>query len=190
MSATPEGSLVPQQGWWGRNWKWVVPVGCLGLLASCGCLGFVVVGLGVSSVTQNMGAYTEAVSIATNDAQVRKVMGAPIKASGFPKQTQVNSINGVTRAQLAIPLDGPQADGMLQVDARKEGDGDWHYDVLTVEVEGGTRIDLRDDAPSERDLLPEGDDSGEPPPPPLEEEEPPRRDAPKPGSGKDSDIEL
>ena len=22
----------PKQGWWGRNWKWVVPVGCLGLV--------------------------------------------------------------------------------------------------------------------------------------------------------------
>lgn len=187
MSATPEGSLVPQQGWWGRNWKWVVPVGCLGLLASCGCLGFALVGLGVSSLSGNMGAYTEAVAIATNDAQVRKALGPPIKASGLPKQTSVNSINGVTHARLAIPLDGANADGMLQVDAQKEGDGDWHYNVLTVEVEDGTRIDLRDDAPDTRDALPDGDDSGAPPPP---IEEPPGRDGHKPEPGKDSDIEL
>src|SRR5438876_830195 len=28
---------IPQAGWWSRNWKWFVPVGCLSLLATCGC---------------------------------------------------------------------------------------------------------------------------------------------------------
>ncbi|MCP3164642.1 cytochrome c oxidase assembly factor Coa1 family protein [Myxococcus qinghaiensis] len=187
MDASPEGSLVPQQGWWSRNWKWFVPVGCLGVLASCGCLGFALVGFGYSSL-KNMDAFTEAVAIARSDAEVRSALGTPID-NGLPKQTSVQTVNGVTHARLAIPLDGPQADGLLHVDATKQGEGEWEYDTLAVELEDGSRIDLRDDAPRERpNAFPEDEGADEAPlPPPTE---PPGREEDAPARGRDSDIEL
>jgi len=146
MDARPEGSLVPQQGWWNRNWRWAVPVGCLGVLASCGCLGALALGWGLKSVgTTGASVYTEAVGIARMDAQVRSSLGSPIEAK-LPTQTTVNTVNGVTRARLDVPLDGPQADGVLHVDAEKTGDEDWRYRALNVELPDGTRLDLRSEA--------------------------------------------
>jgi hypothetical protein len=211
MDTVPEGSLVPQRGWWSRNWKWMVPVGCLGIVASCGCLGAVLAYAGFSSLSK-MGAYTEAVALATGDAQVQRALGAPIDP-GLPRQSSVSSNNGRTEARFTIPLDGPKADGTLQVDAEQaEGGAEWHYRKLAVEVEDGTVIDLRDDAPSAEPGEDEpGDEPGEdepgdgpgedgmPPPtpkPPVPPEppfgaEPPGRDSDAPGEKKgDSDIEL
>jgi hypothetical protein len=202
MDTVPEGSLVPQPGWWSRNWKWVVPVGCLGIVASCGCLGAVLVYAGFSSLSK-MGAYTEAVALATGDAQVQRALGAPIDP-GLPRQSSVHSNNGRTEARFSIPLDGPKADGTLQVDAEQsEGGAEWHYRKLAVEVEDGTVIDLRDDAPAAEPGEEEpGDEPGEdglPPPtpkPPVPPEppfgaEPPGRDSDAPANEKDdSDIEL
>ncbi|WP_163998129.1 cytochrome c oxidase assembly factor Coa1 family protein [Pyxidicoccus caerfyrddinensis] len=200
MDTVPEGSLVPQRGWWSRNWKWMVPVGCLGIVASCGCLGAVLAYAGFSSLSK-MGAYTEAVALATGDAEVQRALGAPIDP-GLPRQSSVSSNNGRTEARFSIPLDGPKADGTLQVDAEQsEGGAEWHYRKLAVEVEDGRVIDLRDDAPSaEPDEAEPGDEpeeDGMPPPtpkPPVPPEppfgaEPPGRDAPADEKG-DSDIEL
>lgn len=191
MDTVPGGSMAPQQSWWSRNWKWFVPVGCLGLLASCGCLGFFLVGWGVSKVGNNMGAYAEAVTIATTDDEVEAALGTPIQGS-LPRQTSMSTHNGRTQARFTIPLDGPKADGVLHVDAVEEGSG-WSYNTLAVELEDGRRIDLRDVAPGPipKDLeepdLPQGEDPAPPPPPPA----PPAPQEDGPGSGKDgSDINL
>lgn len=196
---------VPQRGWWSRNWKWVVPVGCLGFVASCGCLGAVLLWLGFSSLSK-MGAYTEAVALATGDAEVQRALGTPIDP-GLPRNSSVNSSNGRTEARFTIPLDGPQADGTLHVDAEQaEGGAEWHYRTLSVELEDGRTIDLREDAPeapeAPGDEAPGGEpgEDGMPPPtpkPPVPPEppfgaEPPGRDSEPdepPGPG-DSDIEL
>ena len=185
MDTMPEGSLVPQRGWWSRNWKWVVPVGCLGTLASCGCLGAAIVVMGLSSLTK-LGAYTEAVAIATSDAEVRRELGTPID-TGWPRQSSVSSNNGRTQARFSIPLDGPQADGTLHVDAEKEDDSEWRYRTLDVELENGTRIDLRDDAPPGEPLP--SPTQPVPPEPPFGAE-PPGRGEEEPPSEGESDIEL
>ncbi|NMO22451.1 hypothetical protein HPC49_48590 [Pyxidicoccus fallax] len=190
MNTMPEGSLTAQRGWWSRNWKWVVPVGCLGTVASCGCLGAIALAVGFSSLTQ-VGAYTDAVAIATSDAEVRRELGTPID-SGWPRQSSISSNNGRTQARFSIPLDGPQADGTLHVDAEGE-DGQWHYRTLDVELEDGTRIDLRDDAPGAIPTPPEPPEPPVPPEPPFGAEPPGRgegeaeEDAPP---GRESDIEL
>ncbi len=184
MDSMPEGSMAPQS-WWSRNWKWAAPIlGCLGLVASCGCLGALFLGWGLKSLGDNMGAYTEAVAIATSDDEVGAVLGQPLQA-GMPRQTSVQSRNGRTHARLAIPLDGAKADGVLHVDAVEEGNG-WSYNTLAVELEDGRRIDLRDVAPGpmpgEAPEPPSGEDAPPPPPP-----APPP--APKSPQG-DNDINL
>jgi hypothetical protein len=180
---TPEGNLAPRRGWWSRNWKWVVPVGCLGTLATCGCLVAVIFGA-VFGAIKNTGAYTEAVAIAVNDSEVQAVLGTQIETS-LP-QGSVNSSNGSTRAELSIPLDGSKADGVLRVEAVDSGGG-WDYSVLRVEVPGQQPIDLRDKAGGSipRELpTPDG------PPPPMDEQvPPPAEEGAEPKEG-DSDIKL
>ena len=117
---TADGNLAPQRGWWSRNWKWVVPVGCLGMLASCGCIGALIFGF-VFGAIKNTGAYTEAVAVATSDSEVQATLGTKIETS-FP-QGSVNSSNGRTTANLSIPLDGSKADGVLRVEAVDNGGG-------------------------------------------------------------------
>jgi hypothetical protein len=194
MDSMPGGSMAPQQSWWSRNWKWVLPVGCLGMLASCGCLGFAFLGWGLSTLGDNMGAYTEAVAIATGDDEVRAVLGPPVQG-GLPSQTSMETRNGRKHARFAIPLDGTQADGVLHVDAEEDGGG-WSYQKLEVELQDGRRIDLRDVAPGP---MPGGQDEAGEPGPPSEEDgalpppppgPPPPPEGP-PGSGQGgSDINL
>ncbi|MFP2925302.1 cytochrome c oxidase assembly factor Coa1 family protein [Pyxidicoccus sp. 3LG] len=205
MDTMPEGSMAPQRGWWGRNWKWAVPVGCLGILASCGCLGAILVGAGLSSLTK-VGAYTEAVAIATSDEEVRARLGPPIDSS-WPRQSSVNSANGRTEARYSIPLDGAKTDGTLHVEAEQDGGGEWRYSTLEVELEDGTRIDLRDranpslqDGPDSEPEEPEAEPGEDFPPPTPKPPTPPELplgdDAPGRGEGEEeprkggSDIEL
>ncbi|QSQ23617.1 hypothetical protein JY651_01115 [Pyxidicoccus parkwayensis] len=199
MDTVPEGSHVPQRGWWSRNWKWVVPVGCLGALASCGCLGIGIAWFAYSSVSK-MGAYTEAVSLATSDEQVRHELGTPIDP-GLPRHSSVNSVNGRTEARFDIPLDGPQADGTLHVDAEQpESGAEWHYRTLSVELQDGRVIDLREDAEPGDEQEPDEED-GQPLPPPTPKPpvppeppfgaEPPGRGSGTPDDDKgNNDIEL
>ncbi|MDY7231935.1 cytochrome c oxidase assembly factor Coa1 family protein [Hyalangium rubrum] len=161
---TPEGNLAPQPSWWSRNWKWAVPVGCLGVLASCGCLGALIFGVAFSAVKNNM-AYEQAVNIATTDDEVQAVLGTPI-TTGMPSGA-VNSMNGRSSAELAIPLDGPKEDGVLRIEATKQGE-EWDYSMLQVEVPGREPIDLRDrvGGGTPRELAPPTPDAPPPPPPP------------------------
>jgi hypothetical protein len=194
MDSMPEGSMAPPPSWWSRNWKWAAPIlGCLGLVASCGCLGALFLGWGLSTLGDNMGAYTEAVAIATGDDEVQAVLGPPVKG-GMPRQTSMQTRNGRTHARFTIPLDGTKADGVLHVEAT-ENDSVWSYTTLEVELADGRRIDLRDVAPGpmpgerEEPDEPSQEDEALPPPPPPGAPPPPPEGPPGSGPGG-SDINL
>lgn len=163
---TPEGNLAPPPNWWSRNWKWALPVGCLGMLATCGCLFTVFFGVLFSSVKNNE-AYEQGISIATTDDEVQAVLGAPL-TPGTPRKFSVSTVNGRGRAEFIIPLDGSKADGMLHIEAYEE-DGRWSYSTLEVEVPDREPIDLRDRVGgSARELAPPTPDDPPPAPPALE----------------------
>ncbi|MCP3144286.1 cytochrome c oxidase assembly factor Coa1 family protein [Pyxidicoccus xibeiensis] len=196
MDRMPEGSMAPQRGWWSRNWKWMVPVGCLGVLASCGCLGAMLVGTSLTSILQGP-PRTEAEAIATSDEEVRARLGPPIDVD-WPRESFVHKNNGRTRAKYSIPLDGAKADGTLHVEAEQDDGGPWRYSTLEVELEDGTRIDLRDvanpaprDAPAE-DFPPPTPKAPVPPELPLGDEPPGRDGAQEEAPPREggSDIEL
>jgi len=154
METTPEGNMAPQRSWWSRNWKWAVPVGCLGLMASCGCLAVLAGVMGWRTITNNP-ASTQALEIAKADSEVQAVLGTPIETSPWKQQSAVSYKDGQSTAQSTIELDGPKADGVLRMDAVKVND-QWTYRVLQVEVPGQEPIDLRDKAggPPSRELAP------------------------------------
>ncbi|RYZ42854.1 MAG: hypothetical protein EOO71_06280 [Myxococcaceae bacterium] len=192
MPTMPEGDYapVPRQGWWNRNWKWAVPVGCLSLMGSCVCFAAIAIGYGYTSF-RDMGAYTDALAQAQDDPQVQKALGSPFKP-GFPSNTQVSTTNGRTHASFVVPLDGPKADGTLHAVADKDGES-WTFRTLYVELADGSRVDLLDaeapddDAPGAlpEDAAPEEPDDDVEPHAPEAPLPPPEK---KPGH--ESDIDL
>lgn len=133
MSTLPEESLVPRQGWWGRNWKWLVPGGCLGLLLSCGCLGALFFGLGYQTL-RSTGVFVEAVTLAKQSPEVQRALGEPIEA-GLMIQGSIQSQDGSGSASFSVPLEGPLARGLLRAEAYKEG-AEWRFTTLLVELPG------------------------------------------------------
>ncbi len=174
MESMPEGGMAPQPSWWSRNWKWAAPAGCLALF-SCGCLGFVVMGIGAAgagiAAVAKAAPMDEAIQAATADPEVRRTLGTPIQA-GWQRQISVNSNNGRGHATLSIPLDGPTADGVLHAEADKDGET-WNFSRLVVEVPGSRDIDLL-----------ESSGGSAPPSEPSEPRapRPPRPPAPPPGN--------
>lgn len=172
MESVPEGNMAPQPGWWSRNWKWAAPAGCLALF-SCGCLGFVVLGLGAAgagiAAVAGAAPMDEALQAATSDPEVQRALGTPIQA-GWQRQISVNSRNGRGHATMRIPLDGPTADGVLYAEADKDGES-WNFSRLVVEVPGQRDIDLLESSggsapPSEPPSEPTMPRPPPPPPPP------------------------
>ncbi|WP_426754387.1 cytochrome c oxidase assembly factor Coa1 family protein [Myxococcus sp. Y35] len=172
MDTVQEGSMAPRPGWWSRNWRWAAPLGCLGLVASCACLGMLVVYLGFTSLGRSE-AHQEAVAIASEDPEVQRALGTPIE-SGLPRRTSTLRRNGTSRAQFSLPLEGPRGEATLHAQGEQRGDGPWRFNALTVHLRDGTVIDLlRDDAtpPPELPLPAEPPYADEAPEP---EEEAPR----------------
>jgi hypothetical protein len=185
METMPEGGMAPPPSWWSRNWKWAAPAGCLALF-SCGCLGFVVLGVGAAgagvAALASAGPSDDALQTALRDPEVQRTLGQPIQP-GWQRQVSIQSGNRGTHASLRIPLDGAKADGFLVAEADKESEDRWSYSRLVVQVPGQRDIDLLDSSggsapPPGREALPSPDAPPPPPPPP-----------PAPPSGG-SDLDL
>lgn len=132
-----------QPGWWQRNWKWCVPVLATLLLALFAAFAFGIVAL-VFGAIRSSGPYQHAVTRAQSDPAVIAALGEPIHAGWFV-QGNIN-LNGASgKADLAIPLDGARTDGTLYVVAEKRA-GEWRYETLAINVDGGDRIVLEDNA--------------------------------------------
>jgi len=138
-SATPASS----RSWFARNALWVVPVGCIGLLAVLAAFAGLVLTIVMGSI-KSTDAYREAVDRATSSPQVHTALGEPVKVGWFVTGN-VNVSGPSGDADLSIPLSGPQGKGTLYVTARKRA-GHWQYQVLEVGIEGtSARIDLMSD---------------------------------------------
>lgn len=126
--------------WWQRNWKWFVPVGCLGLLA-------IITGFAVLMVTVVLGmikssdVYQGALRRARADQPVEMALGRPIEA-GWYVMGNINISGSSGEADLAIPISGPYDKATLYVVAEKSA-GRWAFLTLAVKIKStGDRIDL------------------------------------------------
>lgn len=174
---TPEGNMAPQRSWWSRNWKWAAPVGCLGLIGSCGCLTVVLIALGFGAA-KNSTPYEQAVSIAKSDSEVQATLGPPIESS-WSMQSSVHLGDGQSTAEFSVPLKGTKKEGVLHIQASKSGK-EWEYQVLQVEVPGQEPIDLMDKVGGKRrELAPPTPDE----PPSKDEDENEDENAPPPQNG-------
>src|ERR1043165_5492050 len=167
-----------QKGCWGRNWKWLVPVGCVGLIllvlaAAGGIFSFVVSAVKYSDV------YNLALEKVKEDQAVVAELGQPIR-DGWLLNGSIETHNGDSHAKFQIPVSGPKNSGTVYVDALKVRDlypdGKWHFQTLEVEVNGQPgRINLLQGT-EETD----GDESIPPPPPPPTPSAPSTNGAPVP----------
>ncbi|HEV7891324.1 MAG TPA: cytochrome c oxidase assembly factor Coa1 family protein [Pyrinomonadaceae bacterium] len=132
-----------QKGCLGRNWKWMLPVGCLGLILA----GVAVIGgifLVAMSAMKSSDVYKGALDRARSNPEAVAALGEPIK-DGWLVQGNVNFSGGSGTANLQIPVSGPKKSGTIQARAVYEGDA-WMYERLDLIVEGGGTISLLDRA--------------------------------------------
>jgi hypothetical protein len=136
MQTPPPLPIKKPTDWWGRNWKWFVPI-----IATFGVLamgGFVAAIMGY---IKSSDAYTGALVRARAAPAVTEALGAPIKDAYFVSGNI--TLNGETgAADLAIPVKGPKGGASIFVQASKRL-GAWHFDHMIVQVDATQkRIDL------------------------------------------------
>ena len=143
MDVIPPNSPPPlPKSWWGRNWKWFVPTGCLTLfligVLFAGSVAFV-----VFSAMKSTDAYQIALARSKADKRVTEALGTPIQAGVFVLgNANVNGPSG--NAELAIPISGPKGKGTIYLEAEKS-EGQWRFPKLSVEIaKTRERIDLSD----------------------------------------------
>lgn len=185
MSKWEGDSPVPQPSWWSRNWKWVVPVGCLMPLLFCGCLLAVALGA-VGYSLKETGLQQDAVAAARQSPEVLAALGDDVHSTGLIPQGEISVQNGKGSARLTVPLAGSKGEGTLRAEALKEG-AQWRFTVLRVEVPGQPPIDLLQGLPGEAPAgtLPYPDEPAEPLEPGPAPEEP--LDEPLP-AGEEIDL--
>jgi hypothetical protein len=151
---TPSPTGQPPSSWWGRNWKWVVTIGCLTpVILIGGCIAGLV--LFVFSAIRSSDPYQEAVRRAQANPEVVSRLGTPIETKWWITGN-VNVKNDTGDANLVIPLRGPKGDGAIHVQGTKDG-GKWTYSRMTFES-NGTQINLLEEPspPESTDTAPPG----------------------------------
>jgi hypothetical protein len=126
--------------WWQRNWKWFVPVGCLGLLAIF--TGFVALILTfIFGMMKSSDVYKGALATAKADPAIEMALGTPIE-EGLFVMGNINISGSSGKADLAIPIFGPYDEGTIYAVAEKSK-GRWTFSTLLVEIKtSGESIDL------------------------------------------------
>ena len=143
---TPKPPPLPRENpttWWQRNWKWFVPVGCLGLLAIF--TGFVALLVTiVFGMIKSSDVYKDALAMARAEPAVEMALGTPIE-EGLFVMGNINISGSSGQADLAIPISGPHDKGTIYAVAEKSA-GQWTFSVLVVEIKTtGDRIDLMEE---------------------------------------------
>lgn len=140
---------IREENWWGRNWKWVVPVGCFGVVTLIVGFALVIIFV-VFGFIKSSDAYTGAVSRAKAHPAVKAALGTPIE-EGLLVTGNINVSGASGTANLAATLSGPKGEGTLYIVATKTA-GTWTYSTLVFEItKTKQKIDL---------LVPQGGQSG------------------------------
>src|SRR6266853_698284 len=102
MEPTPLPPPLSQPNWFGGNWKWVVPVGCLLPVLFVGGCGLVVFWFATGIMKQS-DAYKIALARAQANPAVIEAIGSPISQTGIVSGN--SNVNGaIGEANLSIPL--------------------------------------------------------------------------------------
>jgi len=128
------------KSWWGRNWVWVVPAGCLVPVVVCGGGIALIVSL-VFGVIKSSDVYTKSLAAAKANAQVQAAIGQPIEP-GFLVTGNINVSGSSGNADISYPIKGPKGSATVYAVAEKAA-GEWTFSTLDVAIDAtGDRIDL------------------------------------------------
>lgn len=128
-----------RRGWWSRNWRWFVPVGCLGLVL-LGALAAAALFFGIMGGIKRSEVFQMALEQARSSPAAVEALGEPIEP-GWWVSGSVNVTGPSGEASLAAPISGPRGEGKLYAEGVKQA-GEWRLTLLALEVAGGERIDL------------------------------------------------
>ena len=137
---------VQQPNWFSRNWKWLLPVGCMVPIMCCGSF-MAVTYFTVAKVIQSSSAFTQARAEVNTDPQVEAELGVPV-APGFGISGNLNEKNGIGEADFSVPIEGKKGKGDLHVVATGKN-GHWTYTTIEVSTNGKT-IDVLKNAQNEQ----------------------------------------
>ena len=131
---------VKQTSWWQRNWKWFVPMRCLGLLVLFTGFNALIASV-VFGILKSSEVYQVALDAARSEPAVEMALGAPIE-EGLFVMGNINVSGSSGNADLAIPISGPEDEGTIYAVAEKSA-GQWAFSILEVEIKAtGKKIDL------------------------------------------------
>jgi Cytochrome oxidase complex assembly protein 1 len=146
-----------ERSWWGRNWKWVVPLGCLSpFLLIGGCVAALAIVLFGS--LKNSDAYQKSLEAVRANQEVESVLGAPITPAFFVTGN-IFVGNGGGHVDISYDVSGPKGSATVHAVADKK-DGAWEFRSIKVfPAESGKRIDvhLGNEDESAVQLLPVGE---------------------------------
>jgi hypothetical protein len=134
--------LLPEPGWWKRNWPWALPVvGCLTFLVVLGVfIGSIF--YGVTSMLDDSIPLEYAINKINTDPDIVKLMGFPIVKNG-KVQGEFNWINDEKSAHMTVPISGTKENGTLFIKATAIGDT-WTYQEIRVVIQDNNGVDLLD----------------------------------------------
>ncbi|HUF14219.1 MAG TPA: cytochrome c oxidase assembly factor Coa1 family protein [Longimicrobiales bacterium] len=119
-------------GWWSRNWKLAVPLGCLTLvLLGVGLLAAIMMFI------KSAGPFEEALELASANCAVEQALGSPLTA-GWIVSGSVNVSGPSGNAAVSFPVEGSRGSGRLHAVAYKQV-GRWEFERLQLEVEDGAQ---------------------------------------------------
>ena len=120
-----------QKGCLGRNWKWMLPVGCLGLLLGVAALVGGIFFVAMSAIKSSE-VYKGALGVVQTHPAAIERLGQPITDGWFVSgNIKFDGTGG--NANFAIPVSGPKGSGTLHVRAVSP-DGAWMYERLDLAV--------------------------------------------------------
>jgi TonB family protein len=137
----PSPPVQQPKGCLGRNWKWMVPVGCLGLILGAVALIAAIFFFAMSAVKSSE-VYGGALGVAQTHPAAKERLGEPIKDGWFVKGN-IKFDAGGGSANFEVPVSGPKKSGTLFVRAVNP-EGSWMYERLDLAVEGGETVSLLD----------------------------------------------
>jgi hypothetical protein len=136
----PASTQEKSRTWWQRNWKWFVPVACLGFLALFAAFVMLIIAIGFGMI-KSTDVYKDALATAQTHPAVVQALGSPIKAGIFVMGS-MNTSGSSGQADLAIPISGPNGKGTIYAVATKTA-GRWTFSRLVVEIKATKeRIEL------------------------------------------------
>ena len=114
----------PRSNWFGRNWLWAVPVGCLTPVVACG--GFIALILTVVfGAIKSSDPYQQSLARVTADRRVVTALGTPVEPALIVLgNININGSSG--NADISYGVSGPKGFGTVYVVATKAA-GVWTW---------------------------------------------------------------